>query len=380
MHPIIKKWLLPIGRAIVCLFCLATVLLYLPVIVGMTGTKTPSPADSGVQLRVMDKYDTHINNQTSNALDGVISIEKVYWLNDSDLIAPKPRADGYVRGKTYADVESILAEAKPLLGEQTLLFGPESPVARGTEIRTYRDETILVVSWKELIGSSMYTFCEVKLSHPSQFRRFLSGGEYGSQIQVPTSQMAATVNSVVASSGDFYSFRREGVIVYNGQVRRSDTDRVDTCFLDSQGNLIFSHAGELNGVEAAQKFVDEKGIRFSVSFGPIMIENGQQVDIDRNYYLGQPPDPYPRAALCQLDDLHYLIVMVNKELGATSTISIYTFSDVLYRKGIHTAYCLDGGQTATLVMEGEVVNKLATGSERFISDIIYFATALPEGS
>ena len=139
MHPIIKKWLLPIGRAIVCLFCLATVLLYLPVIVGMTGTKTPSPADSGVQLRVMDKYDTHINNQTSNALDGVISIEKVYWLNDSDLIAPKPRADGYVRGKTYADVESILAEAKPLLGEQTLLFGPESPVARGTEIRTYRD-------------------------------------------------------------------------------------------------------------------------------------------------------------------------------------------------------------------------------------------------
>ena len=31
MHPIIKKWLLPIGRAIVCLFCLATVLLYLPV-------------------------------------------------------------------------------------------------------------------------------------------------------------------------------------------------------------------------------------------------------------------------------------------------------------------------------------------------------------
>jgi hypothetical protein len=29
-------------------------------------------------------------------------------------------------------------------------------------------------------------------------------------------------------------------------------------------------------------------------------------------------------------------------------------------------------------MNGEVLNTLATGSQRYISDIFYFATALPE--
>jgi exopolysaccharide biosynthesis protein len=43
------------------------------------------------------------------------------------------------------------------------------------------------------------------------------------------------------------------------------------------------------------------------------------------------------------------------------------------------AYCLDGGQTATIVMNNELVNRPVYGQQRKISDIIYFATAVPEG-
>ena len=43
-----------------------------------------------------------------------------------------------------------------------------------------------------------------------------------------------------------------------------------------------------------------------------------------------------------------------------------------------TAYALDGGQTATIVTGNERMNDVDYGGERDISDIIYFATAIPE--
>ena len=48
--------------------------------------------------------------------------------------------------------------------------------------------------------------------------------------------------------------------------------------------------------------------------------------------------------------------------------------------GCDQAYALDGGQTTTIVLNNEVFNHVNYGSERKISDIIYFATAVPEGA
>ena len=58
--------------------------------------------------------------------------------------------------------------------------------------------------------------------------------------------------------------------------------------------------------------------------------------------------------------------------------TIHTFSNALFELGIPDAYALDGGQTATLVMNDQVINRVNYGAERYISDIVYFATALPE--
>ena len=57
------------------------------------------------------------------------------------------------------------------------------------------------------------------------------------------------------------------------------------------------------------------------------------------------------------------------------TVSI--FAEELLNLGIPTAYALDGGQTATIVMNDQVINTVSYGSEREISDIIYFATSIP---
>lgn len=47
--------------------------------------------------------------------------------------------------------------------------------------------------------------------------------------------------------------------------------------------------------------------------------------------------------------------------------------------GAKHAYALDGGQTAVLVMNNQVINRVVFNSQRKVSDIVYFATALPSG-
>lgn len=83
--------------------------------------------------------------------------------------------------------------------------------------------------------------------------------------------------------------------------------------------------------------------------------------------------------LCQLGPCHYLVIAANIEKNYYSPPDIHTFSRQLKELGIENAYALDGGQTATIVMGGERMNSVDYGGEREISDIIYFATALPNG-
>ena len=103
-----------------------------------------------------------------------------------------------------------------------------------------------------------------------------------------------------------------------------------------------------------------------------------KIKIPGVYGLGQIEDPYARAALCQMDKLHYVLVSANMEKPHYAVPNVNTFAKTLQGLGIPTAYTLDGGQTATIVMNDELMNTVSYGSEREISDIIYFATAMPD--
>ena len=343
----------------------------------LTGGDANSPQSAEpVNMALMDRYDMYINHQIGNALEGVLEVDKVYWLSDDDQVAPEPNQAKFGITDDPATLDWLLEDAAKILNGQETLFSPDMEIAPNTQVRYYLDETILAITWKQPVGDTMYTVSEVKIAHPSQFRRFLAGGEYGSPIQLTTSEMAASVNAVVASSGDFYAFRRLGVIVYDGIVRRCDTERVDTCYIDDGGNLRFSYRGELSDVESAQAFVDENNIRFSLAFGPVLIADGEPCQIGV-YSLGEVHDKYARAGLGQLDELHYILVAANGEYPYTSAVNIFDFQKQMMAFGCQQAYTLDGGQTAVIVHNDEVINRVVYGYQRNISDIIYFATALP---
>ena len=325
---------------------------------------------------VQERLDIFSNHTISNALDGLILIERVYTLNDSDVVAPEPNQDAFGTTNDPASLQWFIDEATQRLNGEELLFKNDTPLFQDSEVTYYLDDTIAAVTWKQTFHRAVYTFSEIKIEHPSQFRRFLADGKYGSDKQYLTSQMASSVNAVVASAGDFYKYRQWGLVVYNNKVERFKGTYLDSCFIDDKGDLIFVGAKELKTEEELRKYVMENNIRFSLSFGPILIEDGKS-QVPNSYLVGEITENFSRSAICQLGELHYVLVTVNDEPGYRKFPSLFKFADTLISQGITHAYTLDGGQTATIVMNDEVINHVSYGAERYISDIIYFATAIP---
>ena len=344
--------------------------------VSHVGLPKPAAGPETFQKTLIRDYERRVTNQISAALEGVLDIEKVYWLNDSDRIAPEPDPDKFGVTRDPAQLQPILEQAAGLLDGQTTLFRTDVKLFRDTQIHYYLDETILCITWQEQIGTAVYTFSEVKIAHPSQFRRFLADGKYGSEKQYYCTQMAAAVNAVTASNADFYKYRPYGIVVYDGQVYRVN-DRVDTCFIDDRGQMLLVPRGTISDQAAAEAFVKENNVRFSLSFGPILVNEGE-ITVPRKYAVGEINEDYSRAGLGYLGDLHYVLVTAGYGLGANVMPTIRQFADQMLSFGCRKAYALDGGQTGTIVTNDMLMNHPDFGTQRAVSDIIYFATAMPD--
>ena len=276
------------------------------------------------------------------------------------------------------ELAAILQKAEALLDGDTTLLSPDTELKEGTTVRYYLDDTILVLNWKQVIDGGVYTFSEAKVAHASQFRRFFSGGAYGSAALCTATEMATSVNAVAASSADYYAYRPYGICVNNGVIYRLDEDKIlDTSFIDEEGDLLFVPRGELVTQEEVEQYVKEHHVRFSLAFGPILIQDGQEC-VPIAYIVGEISKYLSRAALGQLGTRHYVTVSVNMEPYAVNMPTLRQFATRLQELGIPKAYSLDGGQTATIVMDNTLINSVDYGDQRNISDIIYFATALPE--
>lgn len=303
----------------------------------------------------------------------------VYVIADPSSPAPLPNPDCYGTAEDPKELQWLIDQAQEVLEGQQLLFSTETEIFPNSKINYYLDDTILTITWKQKVENTAFTFAEVKLMHPSQFRRHLSGEEFGSGMLSLTSEMSQSVNAVVGCSGDYYSYRRRGLTIVNGEAKKFVKGLPDTCYINSDGDLILERDQDFADIDAVQAYADENNIQFSLSFGPILIKDGENI-CPKGYDLGEVKERYSRAAICQMDKLHYLYIAAGMDVDTYGLMTMRTFSKHVAETGCRQAYALDGGQTTTIVLNNEVINHVNYGSERRISDIIYFATAIPEGA
>ena len=305
-------------------------------------------------------------------------VRESYSIPADALVAPEPNQNFFGETADPSTLQWLLDEAAWMLEGQPMYFRTDVQIYGDSTVRYYLDDSIFAITWKEVHEDSVYTFSEIKVRDPSQFRRHLAGGEFGSDMQFMTTEMAESVNAVVASSGDFYRFRDFGICVYEGQVKRVEGTYAETCMIDDKGDMHFVYGGDITETAKAQAYVDENNIQFSLCFGPILIDEYQEVE-HTWYGVGEINEGYARAALCQMGSLHYIVATANTQGVHQEIPTVETFRKNIAATGCRMAYCLDGGQTAAIVMNDQLINRPVYGTQRKISDIIYFATAVPEG-
>ena len=394
--PAVKGLPAPV-TALLVLLSLALVVLLLRQMVFTVSRGTvaaqSNPVNTGVKAQFSSDLDTRIAQLRQNLALGTGTgtpeggedapaptepVKVVYEIPAGTQVAPAPNQECFGQTDDPSSLQWLLDEAKTVLDGQSLFFTTDVVLYPGSEVHYYLDDTIFAITWKQVQDGGVYTYSEVKVNHPSQFRRHLSAGEYGSGMYYTTTEMAETANAVVASGGDFYSQRTFGVCVFDGELKKMDGTYSQTCFIDSNGDMSFVYGGDLLRKDEARAYIEENDIQFSLCFGPVLVDN-YEVRETSSYGVGEPKDHYARAALCQMDTLHYLVAVANQEGDYQRVPTVTEFAHQVALTGCRMAYSLDGGQTASIVMNNELINRPVYGEQRKISDIIYFATAIPEG-
>ena len=340
--------------------------------------------DLGAQL------DNSFSNSKAEALGSIATIKKHYVIPEDALAAPVPDPNGFVT-VSIAEADKVMAvidkaRKSGLLDGQEVLFNPNADFYQDSFIGYYYDETILMIIWKEVINGNTCSCCEVKIADGSQIRRKIADDTLGSPVWYYASDLARTVNPVVAMNADFYMFRDFGIVAYQRQLWRMDESTytgqykkyncVETCFVDANGDFHFTHLLEEHSRNEIQDFMASNDILFSLSFGPVLVENGELKSCDW-YPAGEPTRGDSRAAIGQVDKLHYFYLSVNHAPEKAALWTINDMARAMYDKGIPNAYGLDGGQTSEILFQGVPFNHIDYDAERTVSDILYFASAVP---
>ena len=311
---------------------------------------------------------------------GALKLEPIHYTLPPTGPGPVPNPACYGETDDPQEIAALLETptAKRLIGEQKLDFDPTRDML-GRTIQYYLDETILALVWQQDEHGAIGTFAEVFIADASQLRRKLADDTFGSYQYYTPSELAAQANAVLACSGDFYNSGRSdyGLYVYDGELMRCNLTAGQSCLFSGEGDMLFVYENQFTDEEEAKRFIRDNDVSFSLTFGPVIADGGRDVT-PHDWYFGEVTEGYARCAVGQLGKRHYLMMTINVEYPDHDVyVTLRQAADSMLAHGCVNAYTLDGGQTGSILIGGRLINPVQFGTERQMSDIFYFATAVP---
>lgn len=247
------------------------------------------------------------------------------------------------------------------------------------ETTVYEDETIRVQidRWCYAFNKTDLRFfvANVWVEDPAQLATAFAGEEYSKSNAEATSEIAERHDAVLAVNGDYYNYKDNiSLIIRNGELyREKATDR---------HQLLVYEDGHFEAVRPenyaagnGQAYLDA-GVKQSFTFGPILVENGEIVELPKKYVINTKDTiREPRTAIGIVDEHHYVVIVADGRRDGWSDkgMALQELQEVFVEQGCVTAYNLDGGGSATMVLNGQLVNKTSGSRQRNVSDILYFS-------
>lgn len=246
------------------------------------------------------------------------------------------------------------------------------------ETTTYEGETIRVIidRWCYAFNNTELRFfvANVFTQRPDQLMTAFAGEEYSMSTAEATSEIAARHDAVLAVNGDYYNYKDNyGLVIRNGVLYRDKPSTRDQLLVMQDGTFVALPAGTYE--EGTGQYYIDQGAVQSFSFGPLLVNDGEAVELPEKYiiYTGDTVRE-PRTAIGQVDANHYVFLVADGRRDGWSDkgMTLQEMQKVFVEQGCQVAYNLDGGGSATMVLNGERVNKTSGSRERNVSDIIYF--------
>lgn len=241
---------------------------------------------------------------------------------------------------------------------------PDYDTAAGREvIHSYQSEEKRIVVYSGKADQATYYVADVWIRNIRSYKTAFAAGDFARGVYASTAQIANANEAIVALSGDYCGAKREGLVIRNGVLHR-DSVTSDVCILYADGVMESYYRREFD-LEAAIA----RGAYQSWNFGPKLLDNGA---VPASYDKSDIAERHPRAAIGYFEPGHYCLVVIDGRAGDYSRgMTFQQMSALFISLGCVDAYNLDGGQTAVMTYEGQVVNKPYKGG-RDVSDIVYF--------
>lgn len=222
----------------------------------------------------------------------------------------------------------------------------------------------------------------VDIASPSQLRTATAYNSWNRSMHLET--MAKACNAVIAMNGDDFienperkKFEYRMTQVVEGK-RNKKNNLKDTLIIDRNGDF---HLFLMS--KGLEEYRDTHGdeIVNAFMFGPALVKDGSLREPVPDYHYN-PNGHDPRSAIGQTGPLSYVLVVVeSRDSGMTHK----ELAELMLELGCIQAYNLDGGNTAEMIMLGKDpanpvfhIQGRPEAKYRAQSDIIYFATAVPE--
>ncbi len=219
----------------------------------------------------------------------------------------------------------------------------------------------------------------VKISDPSQLRTALAANFPSKQV-ARVDKMAQRNNAVLAINGDYFNNHSSGVTYRNGrQLRFNPNNLRHLLIIDTKGDFYYL---EPTSRKAFENF-EAQGLTalHTFWFGPnLVMPDGSPRTYFTNNENNAPYGKAQRMVIGQVGPLEYLILCSEGPESTDYTGQGFTLpqmAKLCVAYGLDNGYNLDGGSSASLIINGEKINSPTTYKYREVGDCIYFATLVP---
>ena len=229
---------------------------------------------------------------------------------------------------------------------------------------SYKSKNLSIIITKGRQSDSDYYAADIYVRDLNSFRRGFPEGRFDNGTR-SLSLMAQEAGAVLAITGDYAKTLNVGIVYANGSLLRGSTNNLrDIGVVYADGTMDVVKGKDMT----KEKLVEEKAVWHTMLFGPGLMENSQPIETSDSKVKGKNP----RTAIGYIEPGHYLFVVVDGRTKSNRGMTMVELANLMYDLGAVEAYNLDGGQSAAMWFNGEVINEPYKGGRR-LADMFYIA-------